>query len=181
MVERFGLQGIPQSSCVPIAVGHMLAKRGHLADAQSELESGISARRRLPGLSPWPTLIGLADLTQVYLARGDRARARAVLAEARTILEGYRNDGGIFPEHFERLERKLRTPKPRKGQLDDELTKRELDVLRLFDSELSTQQIAQRLYVAPSTVRTYIKSIHRKLGVSSRKEAVKQAHTSGLL
>jgi ATP/maltotriose-dependent transcriptional regulator MalT len=66
-------------------------------------------------------------------------------------------------------------------QPDDELTKRELDVLRLFDSELSTQQIAQRLYVAPSTVRTYIKSINRKLGVSSRKEAVKQAHTSGLL
>ena len=75
----------------------------------------------------------------------------------------------------------LRTRKSRMGQLGDELTKRELDVLRLFDSELSTQQIAQRLYVAPSTVRTYIKSINRKLGVSSRKEAVKQAHTSGLL
>jgi LuxR family maltose regulon positive regulatory protein len=54
-------------------------------------------------------------------------------------------------------------------------------VLRLFDSELTTQQIAQRLYIAPSTVRTYIKSIYRKLGVSSRKEAVKQAHSRGLL
>jgi LuxR family maltose regulon positive regulatory protein len=181
LVDRFGLQGIPQSSWAPIALGHMLAKRGDLAEAQTELESGISARKRLPGLSPWPTLIGLAALTQVYRVRGDRVGARAVLAEARTILEGYRNDGGIFPELLEREERKLRTRKSRKGQLDDELTERELDVLRLFDSELTTKQIAQRLYIAPSTARHYIKIIHRKLGVSSRKEAVKQAHTKGLL
>ena len=181
LVERFGLQGIPQSSWVPIALGHMLAKRGDLAEAQTELESGISARKRLPGLSPWPTLIGLAALTQVYRVRGDRVGARAVLAEARTILEGYRNDGGIFPELLEREERKLRTRKSRKEQLDDELTERELDVLRLFDSELTTKQIAQRLYIAPSTARHYIKIIHRKLGVSSRKEAVKQAHSRGLL
>jgi LuxR family transcriptional regulator, maltose regulon positive regulatory protein len=171
---------VPQSSWVPIALGYMLAKRGHLAEAQSELESSLSVRRRLPGLSPWPTLIGLAALAQVYVARGDRDGARAMLAQARAMLERY-PDAGIFSELLERLERKLRTPNSPKGQLDDELTERELDVLRLFDSELSTQQIAHRLYIAPSTVRTYIKSIHRKLGVSSRKEAVKQAHSRGLL
>jgi LuxR family maltose regulon positive regulatory protein len=180
LVERFGLQEVPQSSWVPIALGYMLAKRGRLAEAQSELESSLSVRRRLPGLSPWPTLIGLAALAQVYVARGDRDGARAMLAEARAMLERY-PDAGILSELLERLERKLRTPKSPKGQLDDELTERELEVLRLFDGELSTQQIAHRLYIAPSTVRTYIKSIHRKLGVSSRKEAVKQAHSRGLL
>jgi LuxR family transcriptional regulator, maltose regulon positive regulatory protein len=180
LVERFGLQEVPQSSWVPIALGYMLAKRGDLAEAQPELESGLSVRRRLPGLSPWPTLIGLAALGQVYVACGDRGGARAMLAEARTILQRY-PDAGIFSELLERLERKLRTRKSPKGQLDDELTERELDVLKLFDSDLTTQQIAQRLYIAPSTVRTYIKSIHRKLGVSSRKEAVKQAHSRGLL
>ena len=180
LVERFGLQEVPQSSWAPIALGYMLAKRGDLAEAQSELESGLSVRRRLPGLSPWPTLIGLAALAQVYVARGDRGRARAMLAEARTILQRY-SDAGTFSELLQGLERKLRTHKSPKGQLDDELTERELEVLRLFDSELTTQQIAQRLYIAPSTVRTYIKSIHRKLSVSSRKEAVKQAHSRGLL
>ena len=136
LVERFGLQEVPQSSWVPIALGYMLAKRGDLAEAQSELESGLSVRRRLPGLSPWPTLIGLAALTQVYVARGERDGARAMLAEARTILQRY-PDAGIFSELLERLERKLRTPKSPKGQLDDELTERELDVLRLFDSEFN--------------------------------------------
>jgi LuxR family transcriptional regulator, maltose regulon positive regulatory protein len=54
-------------------------------------------------------------------------------------------------------------------------------VLRLLDGELSTRQIAQSLYVAPSTIRSHIKSIYRKLGVSSRKQAVEQAHARGLL
>lgn len=103
-----------------------------------------------------------------------------MLAEARDILEAF-PDAGMFPELLERQERKLRARKPRDGQLDGELTERELDVLRLLVGELSTRQIAQSLYVAPSTVRTQIKSIYRKLGVSSRSAAVEEAHTRGLI
>jgi LuxR family maltose regulon positive regulatory protein len=54
-------------------------------------------------------------------------------------------------------------------------------VLRLLDGELTTRQMGDSLYVAPSTVRTQIKSIYRKLGVSSRKEAVEEAHARGLV
>ena len=72
-----------------------------------------------------------------------------MLAEARTILERY-PDSGIFPELLEREERTLRTRKRRNGALDGELTERELDVLRLLVGELSTKQIAHRLYVAPA-------------------------------
>ena len=41
--------------------------------------------------------------------------------------------------------------------------------------------MAQSLYVATSTVRNQIKSIYRKLGVSSREEAMDEAHARGLL
>jgi LuxR family transcriptional regulator, maltose regulon positive regulatory protein len=180
LVERLRPYRIPQSSLAPIALGRALAERGRLEEAQKELESGLSARRSLPGLSPWPTLVGLLALAPVRAARGDRAGARAALAEARTILEAY-PDAGIFPELLEREERKLRARKPRQGQLDGELTGRELDVLRLLGGELSTRQMAQSLYVAPSTVRTQIKSIYRKLGVSSRSAAVEEARAKGLL
>jgi LuxR family maltose regulon positive regulatory protein len=180
LVDRFRLQGVPQATLAPIALGRALAGRGKLQDAQKELESALSARRQLPGLSPWPTLVGLLALAEVRAGRGVRAGAREVLVEARTILHGS-PDAGIFPELLERQERKLRARKPREGQLDGELTERELDVLRLLDGELSARQMAQSLYVAPSTVRTQIKSIYRKLGVSSRGAAVDEARTRGLV
>jgi LuxR family transcriptional regulator, maltose regulon positive regulatory protein len=41
--------------------------------------------------------------------------------------------------------------------------------------------MAESLYVAPSTVRTQVKSIYRKLGVSSRREAVEEAHAMGII
>jgi LuxR family maltose regulon positive regulatory protein len=180
LVERLRPYRIPQTSLAPIALGRALAERGKLEEAQKELESGLSTRRRLPGLSPWPTLLGLLALAPVRAARGDRAGGRAVLAEARAILEAY-PDAGIFSELLERQERKLRARKPREGQLDGELTERELDVLRLLVGELSTRQMAHSLYVAPSTVRSQVKSIYRKLGVSSRGAAVEEAHARGLI
>jgi LuxR family transcriptional regulator, maltose regulon positive regulatory protein len=180
LVGRYGLQGVPQSSWAPIALGYLLAKRGDLVEAQTALEDGLSTRRRLPGLSPWPSLIALLALAPVYANLGDRGEARELLAEARAILQRY-PDAGIFPELLERLERRLRNTKRRDGSLNGELTERELDVLRRLIGDSSIRQIAQDLYVAPSTVRTQVKSIYRKLGVSSRKEAVEEAHARGLI
>jgi LuxR family transcriptional regulator, maltose regulon positive regulatory protein len=179
-VDRLRLSSVPQATLAPIALGFVLAERGELEEAETALEGALSVRRELPGLSPWPTLIGLLALASARLTRGDRGGGRAVLTEARTMLERY-PDAGILPELLERQERKLRRRKPREGQLDGELTQRELDVLRLLGSEFSTRQMAQSLYVAPSTVRTQIKSIYRKLGVSSRDEAVEEAHARGLI
>ena len=180
LVERFRLQDVPQSTSASTALGCALAKRGKLAEAQVELEDGLLVRRRLPGLNPWPTMFGLLALAQVRFARGDRGGAREVLTEARAILE-QNPDAGNFPELVERQERKLRRIRRRDGSLDGELTDRELDVLGLLAGELSTRQMAQSLYVAPSTVRTQIKSIYRKLGASSREEAVEEARDRGLV
>jgi LuxR family maltose regulon positive regulatory protein len=167
---------------VPIALGYMLAKRGDLVEAQAELESGLSVRKKLPGLSPWPTLIGLLALSQVYLARGERGGAREALAEARSILQRH-PDSGIFSELLERQERGLRKKAMRRhdGSLDGDLTERELDVLRLLEGEMPVTQIARSLYVAPSTVRTQVKSVYRKLGASSRKGAVEEGRLRGLI
>jgi LuxR family transcriptional regulator, maltose regulon positive regulatory protein len=181
LTDRFGLWVIPQSSWVPIAFGNLLAKRGDLLEAQAELESGLSVRRELPGMSPWPTLIGLLALAQARSGHGDRGGAREVLVEARTILERY-PDSGIFPLLLARQERALRNKsRLRDGSLNGELSERELDVLKLLISELSTRQMAQSLYVAPSTVRSQIKSVYRKLGVSSREQAVQEARARGLI
>ena len=181
LVDGSKLHGIPQAGLAAIALGRVLAKRGNLAEAQTELESGLSARRRLPAMSPWPTLVGLLTLAEVLIARGDRSEARAVLTEARAIVELY-PDAGIFPDLFERQERKLRRTRPsRTGSMDGQLTERELEVLRLLDGDLPVSELGKLLYVSPSTIRSHVKSIYRKLGVSSRKEAVEQAYARKLI
>jgi LuxR family maltose regulon positive regulatory protein len=65
--------------------------------------------------------------------------------------------------------------------LIEPLTQRELDVLRLFKTELSGPEIAVELVVALSTVRTHTKSIYSKLHVTSRRAAVKRATDLNLL
>jgi len=54
------------------------------------------------------------------------------------------------------------------------LSARELEVLLLLDEHHGTDEIAQRLFISEHTVRSHVKSLLRKLGVSSRREALEQ-------
>jgi DNA-binding NarL/FixJ family response regulator len=53
-----------------------------------------------------------------------------------------------------------------------ELSAREVEVLLLLDEHLGTDQIAKRLFISEHTVRSHVKSLLRKLNVSSRREAL---------
>jgi LuxR family maltose regulon positive regulatory protein len=70
---------------------------------------------------------------------------------------------------------------PVSSSLIEALSQRELDLLRLFKTELSGPEIAQELVIALSTVRTHTKSIYNKLNVNSRRAAVKKAIELGLI
>jgi LuxR family transcriptional regulator, maltose regulon positive regulatory protein len=65
--------------------------------------------------------------------------------------------------------------------LTDPLSQREVEVLRLLDSELTGPQIADALYVSLNTLRTHTKRIFTKLDVKTRAAAVRRAHEQGLL
>ena len=54
------------------------------------------------------------------------------------------------------------------------LSARELEVLLLLDEHLGTDEIAGRLFISEHTVRSHVKSLMRKLGVSSRREALER-------
>ena len=56
----------------------------------------------------------------------------------------------------------------------DVLSAREVEVLLLLDEHLSTDDIAKRLFISEHTVRSHVKSMLRKLGVSSRRDALEQ-------
>ncbi len=95
----------------------------------------------------------------VYLravARGEAALSGGV---ARRLLERVREGGrlGGIPE-----------------SIASALSAREVEVLLLLDEHLATDEIAQRLFISEHTVRSHVKSVLRKLGVSSRREALER-------
>jgi LuxR family maltose regulon positive regulatory protein len=63
----------------------------------------------------------------------------------------------------------------------ESLSERELDVLRLLDSELTGPQIGRELFVSHNTVRTHTKHIFAKLDVTNRRAAVLRARELGLI
>jgi DNA-binding NarL/FixJ family response regulator len=75
-----------------------------------------------------------------------------------------------------RLLEKVREGKDATGAVPDliarALSARELEVLLLLDDHLGTDQIAARLFISEHTVRSHVKSLLRKLEVSSRRQAL---------
>jgi LuxR family maltose regulon positive regulatory protein len=72
-------------------------------------------------------------------------------------------------------------PPADRSSLTDPLSERELEVLRLLDSELTGPEIARHLFVSLNTLRTHTKRIFTKLDVNTRSAAVRRGHELGLL
>ncbi|MCA9908648.1 MAG: hypothetical protein KC519_08375, partial [Anaerolineae bacterium] len=70
---------------------------------------------------------------------------------------------------------------PTPEQLFGPLTTREQEILRLKIEGKSNQEIADRLFLALSTVKWYVRQVYNKLGVNNRSEAILRAQETGLL
>lgn len=84
-------------------------------------------------------------------------------------------EAALSGEVARRLLDRVRDGNDRSGVPDSiahELSAREVEVLLLLDEHLGTDQIAKRLFISEHTVRSHVKSLLRKLGVSSRREAL---------
>ena len=62
-----------------------------------------------------------------------------------------------------------------------DLSHRELEVLALLPSSMTRREIADRMFISVNTTKTHVRNIYRKLGVSSRSEAVEKAISLGLI
>jgi DNA-binding NarL/FixJ family response regulator len=71
--------------------------------------------------------------------------------------------------------------KPPPGALQDSLTPRETDVLRMLADGVSNKEVALRLHISEHTVKYHLSSIFGKLGVSSRTEAVMAGIQRGII
>jgi LuxR family transcriptional regulator, maltose regulon positive regulatory protein len=119
---------------------------------------------------------------RIFLDEGSSMEQLLREAATRKITPDYtRRLLKAFDEHQNESGESYPSTSPVSQPLIEPLSQRELEVLRLFNTELSGPEIARELVVALSTVRTHTKSIYSKLNVSSRQAAVKRATELGLI
>ena len=102
-----------------------------------------------------------------------------LLKSLRRKAQGVQDDALL--NYVRRLLAAFETPGGGHQPLVDPLTAREREVLELIAIGLSNREIAARLFVATSTVKSYTNSIFRRLGVDSRTQAVAEARARQLL
>jgi LuxR family maltose regulon positive regulatory protein len=119
-------------------------------------------------------------LAKVYFAMGDAGTARHLLREIDDILL-LRPALGALAEDVSEFRRLVSSDAQVEGTGGPPLTSAELRLLPYLQTHLTLREIGERLFVSRNTVSSEVASIYRKLGVSSRSEAVEQATTIGLL
>jgi len=179
IVNERGLTADPRSSSVWLALGSVLVANGELRPGHEAMERALRLRRGGPGLSPWPTLEVLLALAPVRFTLGDADGAAGLLAEVRVILADL-PDAGNLGRRLEEIRRQLEVP-GRELAFGEALTDRELAILKLLPSQLSQRAIAAELFVSLNTVKSHSRAIYRKLGASSREEAIERARELALI
>ena len=144
-------------------------------------DPGLGAAVRLvtpivdEGLPPLPALIADVILAESVLESGDTAGARHWAREGHAALAAW-PDAGILRVRLRLLDERLE-----ERDRVEPLTPAERRVLELLPTQLSFPEMAARLFVGRTTVKTHVQHIYSKLGVSTRTEAVERARGSGLL
>jgi LuxR family maltose regulon positive regulatory protein len=177
IVEGHGLADHPGSGVAYTAQGAVLARDGDLDEGSRLLGRGL-ARLRAHGEELYlaDALLALAPARR---ALGARDEARALLAEARALIENC-PDPGMLSGRLEEVTRTI-VPAHRRINGDSELTERELEVLRYLADGLPKREIGEALFLSFNTIHSHTKSIYQKLRVSSRQAAVERARELGAL
>ncbi len=117
-------------------------------------------------------------------AAGDRGAARRSLDRAGDLVAHETNAPAAvrrYSELEQRIGRSASAAARSRGMLAEELTDRELSILRALRGPLSAREIANELYLSINTVKGYTKSLYAKLDVASRADAVRRGHELGLI
>jgi LuxR family transcriptional regulator, maltose regulon positive regulatory protein len=169
------------TSVLAFAVAARLAvHRGDLKEADRQLTQAMRARPTCTFVLPWLAVRTRLQLAKVYWATGDQASPRHLLREIDDILLNRPALGTLVDEVSEF--RGMVTSSTQRGVTGGSpLSPAELRLLPYLQTHLTFGEIGERLFVSRNTVSTEVASIYRKLGVSSRRDAVQHATVIGLL
>lgn len=158
----------------------LAVQRGDRTEADSQLTRAMRARPSLTYALPTLAVRIRLQLAKVYWGIGDRTAARHLLREIDDVLL-HRPALGALVDEVSEL-RGILTSSQEAGTVGrSPLTPAELRLLPYLQTHLTIREIGNRLFVSRNTVSSEVGSIYRKLGVSSRHEAVQRATAVGLL
>ena len=161
-----------------------------LMDIRMPELDGLEATRRILAADPTARILILTtfDLDE-YIYEALRAGASGfvlkddppeqLIAAIHTVAAG---DALLSPAVTRRVIKQFtHIPRPTRPRELDELTARELEILRLIAQGLSNAEIGQQLYISETTVKTHVTHLLQKLGLRDRVQAVVLAYQSGVV
>lgn len=160
-------------------------------DVRMPVVDGIEATRRIVAAGGPPvlvlttfgeneTLVDALDAGASGFSLKSSSPESLIEAVKATARGGAWIDPDLLPELLDQY-RRVVIPRERAGQVIEELTPREHDVLVLIASAASNAEIAEQLFVGESTVKSHISSIFLKLGVRDRAAAIVYAFDRGIV
>jgi LuxR family maltose regulon positive regulatory protein len=180
LIENGDLDAYATSALDLAATARALLRHGRWDEARRQL---TITQRLAPSLThaiPWLSVQVRLELARAYVTLRDHDGAQGLLAEAQEILR-VRPDLGVLGEQVAHLEAEIEAMPQTAAGGGSGLTRAELRLLPLLSTHLSFREIGERLFVSRNTIKTQAISVYRKLGVSSRSQAIDRAGELGLV
>jgi LuxR family transcriptional regulator, maltose regulon positive regulatory protein len=175
--------GIEESYATPLvsAVRARVAMhQGDVPAARRELVSAQRLRHLLTYALPFYAVQARIELIRVHLALADLAGARTLMREVDEVLRRRPGLGALTGE-AQALRVRLSNEHGSSASGASALTAAELRLLPMLSTHLSMPEIAEELFLSRNTIKSQAISIYRKLGTSSRNQAVIRSRELGLL
>ena len=179
LVVLHGLDRLTTSAPSVTVVALLLATRGSREQARVTLATARRLTNQARRIAPWFTVAGPLLQARAAILLDEGALARTLLVEARTHMTRDLS-GTLLADLVADTEAMLRTIQS-EGVAASAITAAELRVLQFLPSRLTFQQIGEHLFLSQTTVKTHAMSIYRKLGATSRDDAVSRAQALGLV
>jgi LuxR family transcriptional regulator, maltose regulon positive regulatory protein len=175
--------GLEESYATPLICALRARAAMHRADAPAARQELLSAQQLRPLLTyalPHLAVQARIELARVHLALADHAGARTLMREVDHLLR--RRPGlGTLAGEAQALQAQLASGRGSTVPGDSALTVAELRLLPLLSTHLSFREIAAEMFLSRNTIKSTVHSIYRKLGASSRSQAVSRSIELGLL
>ena len=175
--------GIEESYVTPVVCAVQARAAFHRGDVPVVRRELVGAQRLRPVLTyaiPHLAVQARIELIRAHIAVADLAAARTLMREIDEVIR--RRPGlGILIGEARALRARLANDRGSNVLGASALTAAELRLLPMLSTHLSFPEIAEELFLSRHTIKTEAKSIYRKLGVSSRSQAVGRSRELGLL